>query len=111
MPRLGDRLQRDRRRPPAPGAEREIDRDARQPGPEGRFSAEAAQSTVRSQERLLGDIVRVLVAPEEPIGEAVDTLAMTHDQLVECRLVALQEPRHEPFVSLLTIRANFHRLL
>jgi len=83
----------------------------RDPGAEGGLAPETTQTPVGPQESLLRDIVRFLVAPQEPVGEAVDSLTVTHDQAVEGGLVALQKPVHEPFVIVLTIRANFHRLL
>ena len=63
--------------------EADVDRDAIQPGAEGRVPLERAQRAVRAHERVLREIAGVFVIADEPVADLIDLSAMALDQHVE----------------------------
>src|SRR4051812_7647146 len=68
--------------------------DVQQPGPERRRAAPALEPVKRPQERVLGDVLGILIA-HDPGRDAQHDLAMALDQALERPQVAGQRGTHE----------------
>jgi hypothetical protein len=72
-------------------------RDPQEPGPEGRVPPELLQSVEGSQERVLADVLGLVVA-HDPGGNAHDDVPMTLDEPLERGMVAPRDPGDEDIV-------------
>ena len=95
--RVGQRLRQLLLHHPLGGAEVQarVHRDPVQPGGERAVPAEAADGTIRLQERVLRQVARVLVVADETVAELIDRAAMAFDDHIEGLATTGQERRHQ----------------
>src|SRR6185436_9194267 len=77
----------------------QIQRDPIQPRRKFRLSLEAGQRPVRTEERVLTDVARVLLPTENAIRQGIDRPLPSHDELIEAVHVAQPGPGDKLLIS------------
>ena len=76
----------------------QVEGDAIEPGRELRLALEPGERAKGAEKGFLADIPRVLVAPDDPVGQGINRPFPAEDELVEAVSIARDRAGHELFV-------------